>query len=56
MVSQGTVRLLSKSRAQTPLESSSTLGDGAGPGPGTRQVKRNLTDLFHSHQLTKLPI
>lgn len=22
---------------------------------GRRQVKRNLTDLFHSHQLTKLP-
>lgn len=40
MVSQGTVRLLSKSRAQTPLESSSTLGDGAGAGAGDKAGKK----------------
>lgn len=53
MVSQGTVKPLSKSRVQMPLKSSSTLGLGD-RGSGRRQVKRNLTYSFHSHQLTKL--
>lgn len=36
MVSQGTVKLLSKSREQMPLKSSSTEGGGL----GRRQVKK----------------
>ena len=53
MVSQGTVKLLSKSREQMPLKSSSTLGRRVG-GQGEGRLKRNLTYSFHSHQLTKL--
>lgn len=43
MVSQGTVRLLSKSRAQTPLESSSTLGAGAGDKAGKKKPHRFIS-------------
>lgn len=53
MVSQGTVKLLSKSREQMPLKSSSTLGRRVGDW-GEGRLKRNLTCSFHSHQLTKL--
>lgn len=54
MVPRGTVKRLSKSRGQTPLKPSSTLLR-EGRGRGSRQVKRELTYSFHSHQLTNLP-
>lgn len=48
MVSQRTVKLLSKSRIEMPLKALPSLGEGG------RQARRNLTYSFHSHQLAKL--
>lgn len=47
MVSQGTVKLLSKSRVEMPLQSLC--------GRKKRQARRDLTYSFHGHQLSKLP-